>query len=83
MAHALVTGSNRGIGLALVRNLLARGDRVTAVCRHSSRELGNSGAQVESGVDVTDEGAFADVDTQEDYERLIRPTLRRVPEGPV
>jgi NAD(P)-dependent dehydrogenase (short-subunit alcohol dehydrogenase family) len=58
MAHALVTGSNRGIGLALVRHLLARGDRVTAVCRHSSRELGNSGAQVESGVDVTDELAL-------------------------
>jgi CTP:molybdopterin cytidylyltransferase MocA len=37
----------------------------------------------ELSVDVTDEGAFADVDTQEDYERLIRPTLRRVPEGPV
>jgi NAD(P)-dependent dehydrogenase (short-subunit alcohol dehydrogenase family) len=58
MAHALVTGSNRGIGLALVRHLLARGDRVRAVCRHSSRELGNSGAQVESGVDVTDELAL-------------------------
>ena len=27
MAHVLVTGSNRGIGLALVRHLLARGDR--------------------------------------------------------
>ena len=58
MAYALVTGSNRGIGLALVNHLLARGDRVTAVCRHSSRELGNSGAQVESGVDVTDELAL-------------------------
>src|SRR5262249_44818692 len=34
----------------------------------------------ELSVDVIDEGAFADVDTQEDYDRLIRPTLRRVPE---
>lgn len=29
----LVTGSNRGLGLALVRQLLARGDRVVATCR--------------------------------------------------
>lgn len=31
--HTLVTGSNRGLGLALVRQLLARGDRVVATCR--------------------------------------------------
>ncbi|MBX3712951.1 MAG: SDR family oxidoreductase [Lysobacter sp.] len=32
--HALVTGANRGIGLEFTRQLLARGDRVVAACRH-------------------------------------------------
>lgn len=32
--HVLVTGANRGIGLEFVRQLLARGDRVIATCRH-------------------------------------------------
>jgi NAD(P)-dependent dehydrogenase (short-subunit alcohol dehydrogenase family) len=54
MATALVTGANRGIGLALVQHLLGRGDRVIGVCRHSSRDLGASGARVESGIDVTE-----------------------------
>jgi NAD(P)-dependent dehydrogenase (short-subunit alcohol dehydrogenase family) len=33
MAHVLITGANRGIGLALTRACLARGDTVTAACR--------------------------------------------------
>jgi NAD(P)-dependent dehydrogenase (short-subunit alcohol dehydrogenase family) len=70
MANALVTGSNRGIGLALVKHLLARGDRVTAVCRHSSRELGDSGAQVASGVDVTDPRALDAMVKRLDGERF-------------
>lgn len=37
MAHALVTGANRGLGLALVQALLARGDRVVATCRQPGR----------------------------------------------
>lgn len=35
--QALVTGANRGLGLQLVRALLARGDRVVACCRHPGR----------------------------------------------
>lgn len=35
--HALVTGANRGLGLALVRELLARGDRVVAACRQPGK----------------------------------------------
>jgi NAD(P)-dependent dehydrogenase (short-subunit alcohol dehydrogenase family) len=35
--HCLVTGANRGIGLAFVRRLLARGDRVIATCRHPGK----------------------------------------------
>jgi NAD(P)-dependent dehydrogenase (short-subunit alcohol dehydrogenase family) len=37
MPTALVTGANRGLGLALVRVLLARGDRVVAACRHPGK----------------------------------------------
>ena len=39
MASGLVTGANRGIGLALCRLLQARGDSVIAVCRTPSAEL--------------------------------------------
>jgi NAD(P)-dependent dehydrogenase (short-subunit alcohol dehydrogenase family) len=35
--NCLVTGANRGLGLALVHQLLACGDRVTATCRHPGR----------------------------------------------
>jgi NAD(P)-dependent dehydrogenase (short-subunit alcohol dehydrogenase family) len=35
--HALVTGSNRGLGLEFTRQLLARGDRVIATARHPGK----------------------------------------------
>jgi NAD(P)-dependent dehydrogenase (short-subunit alcohol dehydrogenase family) len=54
MATALVTGSNRGIGLELCRRLAERKQQVIAVCRSSSAELQALGVRVESGVDVTD-----------------------------
>ncbi len=34
MKRYLVTGANRGLGLEFVQQLLARGDRVLAACRH-------------------------------------------------
>jgi len=37
--QALVTGANRGLGLEMTRQLLARGDRVVAACRHPGRAL--------------------------------------------
>jgi len=37
--QALVSGANRGLGLEMTRQLLARGDRVAAACRHPGRAL--------------------------------------------
>ena len=59
--NVLVTGANRGIGLALVRHFASRGDKVIAACRKESKELtamvddpaAKGGVRVESGVDVT------------------------------
>ena len=53
MGTALVTGSNRGIGLELCRQLKGRGEDVIAVCRARSTELDALGVRVEAGVDVT------------------------------
>ncbi len=53
MGIAVITGANRGIGLALVRQLHARGKAVVAVCRSSSLELDRLGIRIESGIDLT------------------------------
>ncbi len=53
MTCILVTGADRGIGAALVRNYHARGDRAIAGCLEQGTELAASGIEVESGVDVT------------------------------
>jgi NAD(P)-dependent dehydrogenase (short-subunit alcohol dehydrogenase family) len=58
---ALVTGANRGIGLALCRRLKERGRDVIAVCRKSSPALEQLGVRVETGVDVTSDDAVADL----------------------
>jgi NAD(P)-dependent dehydrogenase (short-subunit alcohol dehydrogenase family) len=62
MPTVLVTGANRGIGLALCRRFQKRGDSVIAVCRSTSPELdalAALGARVESGVDVTEDAPVA------------------------
>lgn len=48
----LITGSNRGIGLELTKQLKARGHHVIAACRSSSAALDALGVQVESGIDI-------------------------------
>src|SRR5580765_2445236 len=55
----LVTGANRGIGLALCRRLKETGRDVIGVCRRSSPELDALGVRVEAGVDVTSDEAVA------------------------
>src|SRR6185503_15546032 len=56
---ALVTGANRGIGLALCTRLKQSGRDVIAVCRRSSRELDALGVRIEADVDVTSDAAVA------------------------
>lgn len=66
MRHTLVTGANRGLGLELVRQLLARGDQVIACCRDTRHpgELAEL-ADAHTGqinlqqLDMQDSGAFA------------------------
>lgn len=55
MATYLITGARGGIGLALCRQLQARGEEIIAVCRESNQELDNLGVRVESGIDITSE----------------------------
>jgi NAD(P)-dependent dehydrogenase (short-subunit alcohol dehydrogenase family) len=43
MQRILVTGANRGLGLEFTRQLLARGDRVLATCRHPGKALALTG----------------------------------------
>jgi NAD(P)-dependent dehydrogenase (short-subunit alcohol dehydrogenase family) len=56
---ALVTGANRGIGLALCNRLKNTGRDVIAVCRASSPALDALGVRVEAGVDVTSDDAVS------------------------
>jgi NAD(P)-dependent dehydrogenase (short-subunit alcohol dehydrogenase family) len=59
MGRYLVTGTNRGIGLEICRQLVARGDEVIAVCRGASSGLVALEVRVESGVDVAEEASVA------------------------
>lgn len=54
MQHIVITGGNKGIGLALVQQHLALGNQVTVLCRNTSAELEQSGATVHSGVELSD-----------------------------
>jgi NAD(P)-dependent dehydrogenase (short-subunit alcohol dehydrogenase family) len=61
MSNIVITGANRGIGLALTRQYRDRGDSIVAVCRHSSSELDALGVRVESGIEITDSRSLADL----------------------
>jgi NAD(P)-dependent dehydrogenase (short-subunit alcohol dehydrogenase family) len=52
MATALVTGANRGIGLALCRLLKQRGDSVIGVCRRTSAALDDLGVRVINRIEM-------------------------------
>ena len=55
MSTYLITGSNRGIGLELCKQLIERGDVVIATCRKASSELINLGVRIEEDVDISSE----------------------------
>ena len=54
MSKVVITGANRGIGLALTKKYLKEGHDVIALCRKSSSELKETSAQIIENVEVTD-----------------------------
>jgi NAD(P)-dependent dehydrogenase (short-subunit alcohol dehydrogenase family) len=58
MKTFLVTGSDRGIGEALCREIHTRGERVIAACLDDSTTLRELGVWVEPAVDVTSDAAL-------------------------
>lgn len=61
MATYLITGTNRGIGQELCKQVHSKGDKVIAVCRQSNQELDNLGVRLETGVDITSEKYVANL----------------------
>ena len=51
--NVVITGANRGIGLALAKACKQQGDKVYALCRTSTAELDGMGIIVISNVDIT------------------------------
>ena len=52
MSTVLITGANRGIGLALTKKYIAQNHTVIAVCRSEGNELKKTNAQIISNIDL-------------------------------
>ena len=61
MSTYLITGSNRGIGLELCKQISKRGDEVIATCRRASKELVNLGIQIEENIDISSDLSIANL----------------------
>ncbi|MBD3633727.1 MAG: SDR family oxidoreductase [Methylophaga sp.] len=55
----LITGTNRGIGLELCRQLSAKGMHVIATCRHASKELKDLNVEIIEDVEVSEPTSLA------------------------
>lgn len=71
MRNILITGSNRGLGLAMTRAALERGDRVVATCRNPSAavalhelEASNQDRLTVMRLDLNDADSYRDVREQ-------------------
>ena len=58
MSTYLITGSNRGIGLELCKQIIERGDEVIATCREASSDLKNLGVRIEENIDISSEDSI-------------------------
>lgn len=61
MNNIVITGANRGIGLAMTKHFLAQGDNVFALCRQSSNQLNELTAHVIEQVDVATEQGISNM----------------------
>lgn len=50
--NVVITGANRGIGLAMCMHFKAQGDKVFALCRNSSTDLEELNVNVIEGIEV-------------------------------
>lgn len=60
---AVITGTNRGIGLSLTKLYLSRGWQVFALCRQSSQALVETSAHIIEGIDVTNPALESEITT--------------------
>ena len=58
MSTYLITGSNRGIGLELCKQIIERGDEVIATCRKASSDLKKLGVRIEEDIDISSEDSI-------------------------
>ena len=61
--NVVITGANRGIGLAMCMHFKAQGDNVFALCRQSSTALTELGVNVIEGIDVATDVGIANMVT--------------------